>query len=267
MMEIDPDHPVLVALTLEGCGSCDFMKPVVAEIGRENAAAKLEVVHADVWDDPQAVVGLQALSHPTFVLFVAGQEQARLAGPRTKRQMLRKLLPQLYADAEEATRQLQRQLKNPDETFPSKKFGGFALSSKSQKVEYLREVPLFATLSKRQLGQITKFADEVDVSAARVLAVQDEPGDQFHVIVRGSATVRRSGRKIAQLGPGDFFGEMSLLDGEPRSASVETDEDSVVMVIRRRDFDYCLNELPGLARSMLTTMSKRLREADRKLVG
>jgi len=266
-METKRDHPELVVLTLADCAACDFMRPVVAEIGRENAAADLEIVHVDVLEEPEMVLSLQAMIHPTFVLLISGQEEARLVGARTKRQILRKFLPYLYPDAQEATRQLQRQLKSPDETFPSRKIGRFSLSPKRRKVEYLKQVPLFASLSSRELGQIIKFADEVDVSAGRVLATQDDPGDEFYVIVRGTATVRRGGRKIAQLGPGDFFGEMALLDGEPRSASVETAEDSVVMVVQRRDFDYCLDELPGLARAMLTTMSKRLRVADHKLVG
>jgi len=266
-MATESDHPQLLVLTLEDCASCDFMRPVVAEIGRENVAADLEIVHVDVLNEPDMVLDLRAMIHPTLVLLISGQEKARLAGTTTKRQILRKFLPYLFPDAEEATRQLQRQLKSPDETFPSKRTGRFSLSSKARKVEYLKQVPLFTSLSNRQLGQITKFADEVEVSAGRVLARQDEPGEEFHVIVRGGVTVRRQGRKIAQLGSGDFFGEMALLDGEPRSASVEADEDSVVMVIQRRDFDHCLDELPGLARAMLTTMSKRLREADRKLVG
>jgi CRP-like cAMP-binding protein len=78
--------------------------------------------------------------------------------------------------------------------------------------------------------------------------------------------VRRSGKKIATLGSGDFFGEMSLLDDGPRSATVELTRDSRLLVMHRKDFAGIIADTPGVARKMLQCLAARLREADRKMV-
>ncbi len=141
------------------------------------------------------------------------------------------------------------------------------LKKRSDKVELLKEVPLFATLPKRQLDAVARVADEASVAAGDVLAKQGELGTAFYVIVTGGATVRRDGRKINSLSAGDFFGEMSLLDREPRSATVQMDTDGAVLEVHRPQFSKLLDESPGLARGILAGLSRRLRDCDRKLIG
>ncbi len=140
------------------------------------------------------------------------------------------------------------------------------LRRRSEKIELLKEVTLFSTLPKTQLDAIARAADEVAVSAGDVLATQGQLGTAFYVIVKGEATVRRNGRKLSTLGPGDFFGEMSLLDREPRSATVTMDSDGAVLEVHRSRFGSLLDASPGLARALLTGLSQRLRDADAKLV-
>jgi CRP/FNR family transcriptional regulator, cyclic AMP receptor protein len=94
-----------------------------------------------------------------------------------------------------------------------------------------------------------------------------EPGDAFFVIVDGSAIVDVAPRKRARLSPGDFFGEMSLLDGEPRSATVHAETDVRLLAIPRRNFHTVLQEVPDLTYKILVTLSRRLRQLERSLTG
>jgi CRP-like cAMP-binding protein len=139
------------------------------------------------------------------------------------------------------------------------------LRRQSDKIAALRQVPLFSNLTKKQLIEVARHTDEVAVAAGTDIATQGELGNEMFVIVAGSVTVRQNGRKITSRGKGDFIGEMSLLDGQPRSATVTTDVDSVLLVVSRRDFSQLLDDVPGLARRILTGLSRRLRETDSKL--
>ena len=89
-----------------------------------------------------------------------------------------------------------------------------------------------------------------------------QPGNEFYLIVDGSARVEVSSRKRARLGPGAFFGEMSLLDGGARSATVLAETPMRLLVIKRRDFTTLLREAPELTQSLLATLSRRLRQAE-----
>src|SRR5205085_9940340 len=93
------------------------------------------------------------------------------------------------------------------------------------------------------------------------------PGHESSLILDGSASVFRDGRKIATLGPGQYFGEMALLDRGPRSATVTADTDMTMLVLGQREFAGVLDEVPGLARKLLAAMAVRLREADTKALG
>ena len=122
-------------------------------------------------------------------------------------------------------------------------------------------------MSKRRLAMVARYADETAGAAGQCLATEGDVGDQLFLICEGSAVVKKQGEEIAKLGPGDCFGEMALIDGEPRSASVELLEDSQLLAIHRRDFDFMMKQVPDIAREMLVVLSRRLREADEKLVG
>jgi CRP/FNR family transcriptional regulator, cyclic AMP receptor protein len=129
-------------------------------------------------------------------------------------------------------------------------------------LEHLAKVPLFSSLSKRDLQRLAKVATEMPVKAGRQLVEQDRTGHEAFVIVDGQAVVRRNGRKVTTLGAGDFFGEMSLLDRGPRSATVEAVTDMTVLVIAQREFGALIDEVPGLAHKLLNSMAARLRETD-----
>ena len=124
---------------------------------------------------------------------------------------------------------------------------------------------MFEGFSKRELRMIDQRADEVDVKAGRTLAKQGERGREFLLILDGQARVERDGKVIARLKEGDVFGEMSLIDNEPRSASVIADGPMVLMVVSRPMFSDMLESSPSLQRKVMLGLSARLREADHKL--
>jgi CRP-like cAMP-binding protein len=139
------------------------------------------------------------------------------------------------------------------------------LRRRSDKADVLKKVPLLSGFSQRDLDLIARVADEVKVDAGRVLTRQDGLGLEFLLILDGGARVERDGNVIARLGPGDFFGEMSLIDGKPRSATVIADSPAVLLVVEARSFRKLLDAVPGLQRKVLITLCGRLRAADASL--
>ena len=136
---------------------------------------------------------------------------------------------------------------------------------RSDKADALKKVPLFSGLSRRYLDLIARQTDEVKEEAGTVLAKQGALGLEFLLLLEGGARVDRDGTVIARLGPGDFFGEMSLIDGMPRSASVIAEDPSVLLVIQARSFRSLLDEVPELQRKLLVALCARLRAADAKI--
>lgn len=139
------------------------------------------------------------------------------------------------------------------------------LRRRSLMVDMLRKVPLFSGLSQRHLDLIARHADEVRMDGGKVLARQGEGGLEFLLIVEGSARVERDGKVLARLGAGDFFGEMSLIDGKPRSATVIAETPIVLLLIHKRSFSELLDTVPGLQKKVLIKLCERLREADARL--
>jgi CRP-like cAMP-binding protein len=137
--------------------------------------------------------------------------------------------------------------------------------TQDDKIARLEEVPLLEECSRKQLKAVAKITEVVEVPAETVLARQGEPGNEFYLIMDGSARVELSPRRRTRLKPGDYFGEMSLLDGEPRSATVIAETPMRLLVIKRRDFSTLLREAPELTQSILATLSRRLRQAERAL--
>ena len=131
-------------------------------------------------------------------------------------------------------------------------------------LDHLAEVPLFSACSRKDLQKIAKASDEVEVKAGRVLVDQGKTGHEFFLILDGQASVRANNRKVASLGPGNYFGELALLSREPRDASVIADSDMKLLILGQREFTGLLDSIPGLASKILATMAKRLREADLK---
>ena len=128
----------------------------------------------------------------------------------------------------------------------------------------LAQVPLFAGLSKRHLRKLSDHADEVDFGPREVIVEAGQPGGTFYIILQGEAKVMRNGKTIAKLEPGDIFGEISLLDGGPRTASVVADTPVAVVRIFKRSFDKMVAEEAGVAAKILEVVARRLRDAERR---
>ncbi len=139
-----------------------------------------------------------------------------------------------------------------------------AMAGKSNHLDHLARVPLFASLSKKDIQAVARTTTESTRPAGTVLLQQDAIGHELFIILEGSATVSRNGRKIATLGPGAFVGEMSLLDKGPRVATVKADTDVRLLVLTQQEFFGLLDEVPGLGRKFLVAMASRLRDVDAK---
>ena len=133
--------------------------------------------------------------------------------------------------------------------------------------DHLSNVPLFSALSTRDLQKIARASDEVAVPKGKVLVEQGQTGREAFVILDGKAAVKRNGRKIATLGPGDQFGELALLDRGPRTMSVEAETDLDVLVLGQREFAGVIDEVPGLAQKLLASLAARVRELDDRAYG
>jgi CRP/FNR family cyclic AMP-dependent transcriptional regulator len=131
-------------------------------------------------------------------------------------------------------------------------------------LDKLAEVPLFSACSRKDLQRIAKASDEVEVKSGRVLVDQGKTGHEFFLILDGTATVRRNDRKVAELGPGSYFGELALLSREPRDASVVASSDMKLLILGQREFTGLIDSVPGLASKILAIMAKRLRQSDLK---
>jgi CRP/FNR family cyclic AMP-dependent transcriptional regulator len=128
----------------------------------------------------------------------------------------------------------------------------------------LSKIWLFSTSSTKDLRVIRKALEEVSVPPGRVLCEQGTIGREFFLIVEGKAVVKKNNRKTATLGPGQYFGELALLDRRPRSASVISETDMKLLILGQRQFNGVLDAVPALSRKMLAAMATRLREADEK---
>ena len=138
--------------------------------------------------------------------------------------------------------------------------------TKKRRVDLLSDVWLFEQCSRRELEVIQSAATEVHVVPGRVLTSQGEAGREFVVIVEGKASVTRDGTEIAVLGPGSFFGEMSLLDGKPRTATVAAVEPTRILVLTTPAFNGVVATMPSVDRKMLTVLAGRLRDIEARYV-
>ena len=137
------------------------------------------------------------------------------------------------------------------------------LHRRSQKIDLLKKVPLFSNLSKRHLNEIGKHADQVSIKAGKVLAQQGRTGREFVFIVEGKAQVKKDGKVIRHLSSGDFFGEISLIDGEPQTATVIAETDMTILLVNSKSFDHLLNTVPGLQKKIMVSLCKYLRRAEK----
>lgn len=134
--------------------------------------------------------------------------------------------------------------------------------ARDEKLDLLRRVPLFARCDGRQIERIGMLADEVDLPKGRVLMRQGERGEEMFVLIDGAVRVERDGRSTDMDRGGEFFGEIALLDGGPRTATVELTMDSRLLVISRREFHTMMDELPDLRLQVLEALAQRVRSSE-----
>ena len=135
--------------------------------------------------------------------------------------------------------------------------------SRINKVAVLERLPLFAGLSGKELERIGRLVEEIEVPAGRRLASTGEAGRELFIIVDGRAVVTTARGRVIRLRPGDFFGEMSLIDGEPRSADVTAATPMRLLAIGYREFWQMLDESLPIVRKIMRTLCQRLRRAER----
>ena len=138
--------------------------------------------------------------------------------------------------------------------------------------DVLKRVPLFADLSEADLTRFGEVTREREYPKNSVILFEDDPGDALYIVSTGQVKVvliGEDGREVilSVLGDGDFFGEMSLIDDEPRSAHVIAMRDSHLLVLRRDDFQSQLEQHPKVALELLRVLVQRLRRADEKIGG
>ncbi len=131
---------------------------------------------------------------------------------------------------------------------------------KDDKIGALRRIGLFEGLSKKELGFLAQQITEVVVAEGTELVTQGDMGREAMVLMEGSALVRRNNRKIAELGPGDVFGEMSLINRVPRNATVTATSPVTVLVMDAREFSSVVSANEGVAVKLLKTVAARLVE-------
>lgn len=132
-------------------------------------------------------------------------------------------------------------------------------------LDHLAAVPLFTSCNRRELQKIARAADEVEIDAGRTVVEQDATGHEAFVIIEGEAAVIRNGVPVTTLGPGSAFGELAILDGGPRTATVISTTPLRVLVLGQREFGSLIDEVPGLAHKLLTALARRVRELDQQI--
>ena len=130
---------------------------------------------------------------------------------------------------------------------------------------YLKEVPMFTACSPDELDALAGLASPRAVDAGTNLVEEGTEGDEFFVIMLGAATVTRSGKEIATLEAGDFFGELALFDPAPRNATVTAREPCTTAVLQRDSFQWALDASPTFRDALLRGMARRIHNLDAKV--
>jgi CRP-like cAMP-binding protein len=141
------------------------------------------------------------------------------------------------------------------------------MATKKAQLEHLANVALFSGCTKKELERVAKAGDEIVMTAGTVIVDQGQTGREAFVVLEGSVTVKRGGRKIGTLGPGDVVGELSLLDHGPRTATAICETDCELLVIDQRHFRSVLEDVPSMSIKLLSALAGRIRELDRQYYG
>lgn len=134
--------------------------------------------------------------------------------------------------------------------------------ARDEKLELLRSVPIFGRFDHKHLQRLGVLTEEVDVPAGKVLIRQGELGDDLMILVKGLVAVERDGERINKLGPGEFFGEIALIEQGPRTATVTAETPCRLLVLNHRSFHALMEEFPEVAAQVLLTLAHRLRSLE-----
>jgi len=134
--------------------------------------------------------------------------------------------------------------------------------ARDEKLDLLHRIPLFSALDKRQVERIGMLAEEVDVPAGKVLMQQGEEGGDLMVVVRGRVAIERDGSRLNTMGPGDFFGEIALVVGGPRTATATTEEPCTLLIVNHREFHSMVEEFPEISVQLLNALAHRVRNLE-----
>ncbi|HZC14728.1 MAG TPA: cyclic nucleotide-binding domain-containing protein [Thermoleophilaceae bacterium] len=137
------------------------------------------------------------------------------------------------------------------------------LFTQDKKVEALKRAPLFEGLSRKELVQLARMSEDLELPAGTVLCKEGTTGREFFVLVEGKVDVTRNGRRVASLGGGDFVGEISLLEQTPRTATVIAKTPVRFFVLTPRDFRRVVDENPSVERKVLRALARRVLELSR----
>ena len=135
--------------------------------------------------------------------------------------------------------------------------------TRRQTAAALAGVPIFAGFKARHLNRLAADTDELSFETGQSIVVEGEPGETLFVVLGGQAKVMRGGRRVGRVLPGDFFGELSALDGGPRSASIVAETPMQVLRLFRRTLTRMIEEEPQVALTLLDGITRRFREINR----
>lgn len=130
---------------------------------------------------------------------------------------------------------------------------------------FIARVPLFSKCTADEIAAIANVAQEHSFAAGQIIVTQGTPGTAFYMVLSGRVEIVRDDSSLGAFGPGDFFGEMSLLDSAPRSATIRAIEPTVCVMLASWDFKSLLEAHPSIAIKLLEVLSRRLRVADERL--
>jgi CRP/FNR family transcriptional regulator, cyclic AMP receptor protein len=134
------------------------------------------------------------------------------------------------------------------------------LFSQDTKVGVLRRAPLFEALSRKELVQLARVSEDLEVPSGKVLCKEGEVGHEFFVIVDGEVEITRDGKRVATRGGGEFIGEIALLEDTPRMATVTAKTPLRLFVLTRKDFRHLVDENPSVHRKVFQTLAHRVVE-------
>ncbi|MFT5367951.1 MAG: CRP-like cAMP-binding protein [Candidatus Latescibacterota bacterium] len=128
-----------------------------------------------------------------------------------------------------------------------------------QKILFLKNVPLFSSMPPGELSHLAKIAEEMIFDTGETIITQGELGESLYLIIEGTVSVEQNGKRVAKLNESDYFGEMSILDGEPRSADVKAITDCLLLCINKDDFHVILARHHEVSLNIIRTLTHRLR--------